>query len=298
MEYFSDKERGPKPRSEENISPSVWGGIVAIVRSLVSTGAFGEHFPEVCPDGAGPVGNDERMLSMALRAEVPEIEWPLKTSKTEYFEEAPFSPDTLVVLDVIQFCYVHVSKPIIGDYHSFFQHHHLSFDVDAGKKDFREKVNRIFLRNGIAYELGNDGNIIRLAPPGLREELASADFQTGDNTLNQILMEARRKFLNPDQAVRKEAVERLWDAWERLKSIDNPSDKKKSITQLLDKASAEPSFKVILEEEAHKLTSIGNSYHIRHSEVSQIAITDPSHLDYLFHRLLSLIILLLKKKKI
>ena len=169
-----------------------------------------------------------------------------KNLRRMLYEEAPFSPDTLVVLDFIQFCYAHVAKPVLGGYHSFFQHHHLSFDVDAGKTDFREKVNRIFSRNGIAYELGEDGNIIRLAPPGLREELASADFQTGDNIVDQMMMEARRKFLNPDQAVRKEAVERLWDAWERLKSIDDPSDKKKSITQLLDNASVEPSFRVII----------------------------------------------------
>ena len=31
MEYFSDKEKGPKPRATETISPSAWGGIVAIV---------------------------------------------------------------------------------------------------------------------------------------------------------------------------------------------------------------------------------------------------------------------------
>jgi len=297
MEYFSDKEKGPKPRTTETISPSAWGGIVAIVQSLVSTGGFGEHFPEICPDGAGPVGTDEQAFVLALRGEVPEIEWPLRTTEEKFYELVPFSPDALVVLDLVQFCYEYVAKPIQGGYHPFFQHHHLSFDTREGKKDFREKVNRIFSRNGIAFELSQDGNIIRIAPPGLREELASGEFQTGDKILDQMLGEARRKFLNPDQGIRKEAVESLWDAWERLKSSDDPSNKKKSVTQLLNKAAIEPEFRELLEEEARKLTDIGNSFHIRHSEVTQTAIQDPSHLDYLFHRLLSMIILLIKTKR-
>lgn len=297
MEYFSDKEKGPKPRTLEIISANAWGGIVALVESLILTGGFGEYFPEICPDGAGPIGTDERAFRLALQAEVPEIEWPLRTTEEKDYEQIPFSPDTLVVLDFTQFCFAHVAKPIQGGYHPFFQHHHLSFDTEAGKNEFLQKVNRIFLRNGIAYELCNDGNVIRIAPPGLREELASAEFQTGDKILDQMLDEARRKFLSPDPAIRKEAVERLWDAWERLKSADDPSNKKKSITQLLNKAAIEPQFRELLEEEARKLTDIGNSFHIRHSEMTQIAIKNSLHLDYLFHRLLSLIILLLKARR-
>jgi hypothetical protein len=296
MQYFSDKEKGPKTRVLEDIPPSAWGGIVSLVQSLIATGAFGERFPEMCPDGAGPVGTDEQSFMLALCAEVPEIEWPLRTTKERNYEEVPFSPDVLVVLDFIQFCYAHVAKPIQRGYHSFFRHYHLSFDTEAGKTDFREKVNRIFSRNGIVYELLEDGNIIRLAPPGLREELASAEFQTGDRILDQMIEEARRKFLHPDKEIRKEAVERLWDAWERLKSI-NDTDKKKSVEKLLNRAAVEKKFRGLLEEEARKLTDIGNSFHIRHSEVTQTAIENPLHLDYLFHRLFSIIILFIKSRE-
>ena len=52
MDYFSDKELGQKARMKKNISPMVWDGIAAHVQSLVSTGAFGEHFPDICLDGA------------------------------------------------------------------------------------------------------------------------------------------------------------------------------------------------------------------------------------------------------
>ncbi|MDT7042877.1 AbiJ-NTD4 domain-containing protein [Candidatus Nitronereus thalassa] len=302
MEYFSDQEHGSKARTEDVILPSVWGGIVAAVKGLISTGAFGEHFPEVCLDGTLPVGTDESAFSLAIQAEIPELEWPLKTTQRQQegyrWEEIPYSPSELVVLDFVQFCYLHVSKPIQGTYHEWHKHYHLSFDSQTGKDEFRQKINRIFSRNGVSYELKQDGNIIRLAPAVLREELESANFSTGDGTLNQMLEEARRKFLDPNPTIRREAVERLWDSWERLKSIEVPLDKKDSISQLLDKAAAEEKFRGLLEEEARKLSDIGNTFHIRHSEVTQTAINEPLHIDYLFHRLFSMILLLIRARNI
>jgi len=218
MKYFSESENGPRARIDETISPSVWGGIVATVQSLVSTGAFGEHFPAICPDGAAPIGTDEQTLELAIRAEIPDLEWPLQTTEKKYegffSNDVPYSPTPLVVLDFVQFCYMHAAKPIQRNYHSFYEHHHLSFDTEAGRNDFLSKINRIFSRNGISFELKEDGDVIRLAPPGLREELISADFDTGDSMLDKMLCEARSKFLNPDPSIRREAVERLWDSWE------------------------------------------------------------------------------------
>ena len=50
----------------------------------------------------------------------------------------------------------------------------------------------------------------------------------------------------------------------------------------------------MLEEEARKLTDIGNSFHIRHTETKQTLVSDSHIIDYLFHRLFSMIMLLLK----
>ncbi len=95
---------------------------------------------------------------------------------------------------------------------------------------------------------------------------------------------------------RREAIERLWDCWERIKSLENPTDKKKSVAALLDKASSEPNTRILLEEEARKLTDIGNTFHIRHSEVTQIMISDNIMIDYLFYRLFTFIQLLLSMR--
>lgn len=285
-DYFSDRERGSRPRTEETISSAVWGGIVALTKSLVATGAFGFKYPDLCPDGAGFSGTDENALSLGIQAELPGLAW----------NDPHTVPDTLLALDFIEFCYRSIAKPNQGGYHSFFRHYHLSFDPDAGKDEFREAVNRIFARNGIVYDLQENGAITRLMPPVLEEMLSMRFFDTGDSILDRMLEESRLKFLNRDPKVRREALERLWDCWERLKSLENPQNKKQSITTLISKAANDPAFVKLLDDEARTLTEIGNSFHIRHSEVTQSAITDSTHVDYLFHRLFSIIHLFLKKR--
>lgn len=299
MEYFSDKEQGPKARIERQISPEVWAGIVAHIQALISKGGFGEDFPEICHDGAGTIGTDEKAFSQALKAEIPDIEWPLQLRKNQdhyWFDAEPYAPDTFVILDLIQFCYLHVSKPIQCGYHAYFKHHHLSFDAEAGRYEFRETINRIFSRNGIGFELEENGNIKRLAAPVIGEEFEIFRFDTGDTKLDEILEDARRKYLSTNKETHKEAVERLWDAWERLKTLENPNNKKDSITKLLNKAASENEFRTLLEVEAKELTSIGNKFHIRHTEIGKIEIERVEQFDYLFHRLFSMVLLLMQSR--
>ncbi len=294
MEYFSDQEKGAKTRSLEEIPDNVWGGIVAIIKSHIDSGAFGDSFPDICPDGGGPVGTDEKSFELAVKAEVPNIDWPLRVKNKSSWDDEINIPDYLSILDLIQFCYEHVAKPIQDSYHDFFKHYHLSFDQEEGKKEYRLKINRIFARNGLAYELDENGNIIRLLPPVIDKLIDSSVLTTNDRLLNELLNQAFIKFCSPDKHVRKEALEKLWDSWERLKSLNN-SNKKESIKILLDNCSSEPNFRELLEKEARSLTDIGNSFHIRHTEVDQILIKDTEHIDYLFHRLLCMIYLMVKK---
>ncbi len=249
----------------------------------------------MCPDGAGPYGTDEQALSLALKAEIPGLEWPLQPPLGEIEDQESHLLDTLTSLDLIQFSYQTIAKPIQGGYHSYYRHHHLTFDEDTGREEFRSKINSIFARNGIVYQLRADGTIERLAPPVLKEILANTVFRTKDKTLNQMLDDARKKILNPDPVVHRESIERLWDCWERIKTLERPNDKKTSITLLLNKATTQKDVREMLEEEARKLTDIGNSFHIRHTEIQQTLISDSHIIDYLFHRLFCMIILVLKK---
>ena len=187
-----------------------------------------------------------------------------------------------------------VARPIVGKHHAFFQHHHLTFDVEAGRAAFRADVNRILARNGMAYDLGEDGRIERVLPAVLGEALTRIYFRTGDRTLDLMLEESRTKFSDPDPLIRREALERLFDSWERIKSLAD-ANKSQSIQLILDRTATEPAFRDLLEKEARELTQIGNSHLLRHHEVSQTPVIDVEHVDYLYHRLFAMIELVIRR---
>ncbi len=299
-DYFSDRENGPRARTEQTVSPTVWAGLAAMVQTLTNNGGFGLRFPECCPDGQAICGCDVEALGVTVMAEMPGLAWPLETTHTvgDGFssQRLPFAPATMLVLDFVEFLHASVARPIPGKHHAFFSHHHLTFDQQAGQDELRAVVNRIFARNGVAFEVLSTGRVVRVLPPVLGEELKRTMFDTGDRTLDNMLDEARRKFSDRAPFVRREALERLWDAWERLKSLADPTDKKRSVKLILDATAQEPSLRARLEEEAVELNSIGNSHLIRHAEVSQVPVIDVDHVDYLFHRLFAMIQLMLRKK--
>jgi len=84
----------------------------------------------------------------------------------------------------------------------------------------------------------------------LQEDLAVSVFRTGDPTLDGLLEASRQKILNRSLDVRRESLEKLWDAWERLKTLEPGRDKRESAGRLLDKAVAEPTMRARLEQEA------------------------------------------------
>ena len=290
--YFSEKEKGELPRERGEVCESAWGGIRALIRACVDDGSFGASYPRTCEDGPVPVGCDESTFWPALRAEVPTL------PEGSWFDPFEKQPRTLDILDTIEFCWRCVGKPIQVGYHEFLRHCHLRFDVEAGRGEFRADINRIFRRNGLAYELTKTGHIERLAAPVLREEIASPLSRSGDTELDRMLETARRKFLHPDKATRREALEALWDAWERLKTLSGGPDKKSQIRLILDETagSSSPEFRDALEREARELTSIGNNFQIRHSETNQEKLAESEHADYLFHRLFCLVQMILRRK--
>lgn len=300
MKYFSDSERGALPQTKNEIPHNVWLGLTAYIQGLIDTGCFGERFPELCPDGQGCYGTNEKMFSSALQAEILEIEYPFVTEQEENpdswgSKKVPFTPSYLDVLDLIQFCYINVSKPVQGQYHQFYGHYHIaSFDIQTAQDEFLKKINTIFTRNGLAYELLGDGQIVRVVSSSLTSVIQRTQ-KTSEQALNDLLEHANTKICNPDVRVRYEALKELWDAFERIKTVSNPENKKQSMTILLDSCSSDTEFRAELGEEAKKLTSIGNTFFIRHSEMSQVKLSDSDHIEYLFHRLASFMSLLTKK---
>ncbi|MCS6779399.1 MAG: hypothetical protein NZ555_06840 [Geminicoccaceae bacterium] len=201
----------------------------------------------------------------------------------------------------MEFCHQHVAAPQILGYHEFFKHHHYKFDdasIAEGRASFRKEINDIFRLNGLAYELEEDGAIRRLSPPVLGEPLERALFATGDAELDRLLETARKKSADPRIEVRREALEKLWDAWERSKTLGRPDDKKHGVTLLLDRGAGTkaPCLRSFLEKDARDLTDIGNRLTIRHTETDTEPIERAEHVDYLFMRLFNMIWLLLGRR--
>jgi hypothetical protein len=253
---FTERHGPAKPRIAEVLDDTTRNGLLTLVSARIGEEWFGLSFPNKCGDGYAYAGTDFDKLCETMKGYG--LLWPVAVDRRE-------PPDDGQIFD---------------------------YDRDSGRENFTYDVNRLFERNGMAFELAH-GEVIRTAPAALHEALAESVFMTGDATLDELLEAARQKFLNRSLDVRRESLEKLWDAWERLKTLEPGKDKKASANALLDRAAAEP-LRSRLEQEARELTDIGNTFMIRHTETDKVPVVDSAHVDYLFHRMFSLIRLLLK----
>ena len=88
------------------------------------------------------------------------------------------------------------------------------------------------------------------------------------------------------------AVEKLWDAFERLKTYycSSTIDKKKSVEKIVkDMGNSQQAYMELFEKEFRELTTIGNNFRIRHHEITKIDIQDKRHFEYFYKRCLSLV---------
>ena len=291
--YFSEREHGPCPRTAEVISKPVRRALLTHIQVGIGNGSYGWRFPEQCDDGRGPCGTDGRAFWDATAGEVPDLSLPDDAGLYQAWESVE-DADTAVFLDLLEFCASAVAKPVKLGYHSFMGHHHLDFDRDAGLHDFVSHVNLLFRRNGVAFELSNEGDARRLGASGLREELREAEFDTGDAETDRLLAAARQRILLPREDDRRDALEKLWDAFERVKTLEPGASKKVQADRLLDRTAESPRLRGFLGKEAKALTEIGNGLRIRHSETTQEPVQTLEQIDYLFHRMFSFLRLVLR----
>lgn len=281
---FTERQGQAPPRVAEALDEATRNGLLTLVSARIEEEWFGLTFPNKCDDGYAYAGTDFTRLRETMKGYA--VLWPGEIDRAE-------PPEDGRIFDLIEFSYEFIAEAKNPSYHSYMSHSHYSYDQDAGRDKFAHDVNRIFERNGMALEL-KDGELTRIAPAVLQESLAEAVFRTGDGVLDELLEVARRKFLNRSLDVRRESLEKLWDAWERLKTVEAGNDKKASARALLDSAATEPVFRSKLEQEARELTDIGNTFLIRHTETDKIPVVESTQVDYFFHRMFSMIRLLLR----
>lgn len=195
--------------------------------------------------------------------------------------------DTLLLLNIHDLSLV-FRKGLFNkrDFRKHTKEHRLDFETEYQKaiKEFKEILNdSLHIDDGmdLSYLLDLNVNV---------ELLFDRKTKTNDQELDSLINEAKDRFFIPKD--KQIALEKLWDAFERIKTYFN-SNKKKSSTELVTIASDGFDFKLI-EDEFKLLTKIGNDYKIRHHETDKIEVSKSKHIDYLFFRMLSLIDLCIK----
>jgi hypothetical protein len=91
------------------------------------------------------------------------------------------------------------------------------------------------------------------------ELLFDKDIDTDDEDLNRLIKEAKDRFFNPKD--KQVAIEKLWDAFERIKTYYSGGNKKQSSSKLSTIVSQNFDSELI-ENEFYILTKIGNEYRI------------------------------------
>lgn len=310
-EYFSDRELGSRELSSEEISKVVWNSIVATYHQFIDNCALAGNFPEECPDGRVVCGCNKTQMEDVLKGEIPELPIPVSKSlpqsnTSSYFwddEEEKKKEDDLpnkyAILDFLEFLHKNIKDPTELGHHSYFNHNHYSFsDEGSFQAQFRERINTIFSRNGIVFFLDENGQIRRSIPKSIAKIITDIRFSTGDQRLNELLEIAYSKFVLPRPESRIESLEKIWDAFERLKTYFD-ENKKTSANTLIDVISENNTLfsEYISREFTNELTKVGNEFQIRHFERNKVKLESNLHIDYFFYRMSCLIHLCIESLK-
>jgi len=195
--------------------------------------------------------------------------------------------DTLLLLNIHDLSLV-FRKGLFNkrDFRRYVKEQKLDFETEYQKaiKEFKEILNdSLHIDDGmdLSYLLDLNVNV---------ELLFDRKTKTNDQELDSLINEAKDRFFIPKD--KQIALEKLWDAFERIKTYFD-SNKRKSSSELVSIASDGFNFEFI-ENEFKLLTKIGNEYRIRHHETDKIEVSKSKHIDYLFFRMLSLIDLCIK----
>lgn len=160
-------------------------------------------------------------------------------------------------------------------------------------EDFQEAINEIFIESGLLYKLTDEKIIERIVENSpLTIEIENNIAVVREVGTRELLKDAIALYKTPNPSARQDSVEKIWDAFERLKTYYTTLDKKHSSEKIVnDMARGNENFVDLFNDEFKKLTEIGNKFRIRHHETNKIDITDICYYDYLFNRCLSLIAL-------
>ena len=148
---------------------------------------------------------------------------------------------------------------------------------------FRNEINAIFKLNNINVELRN-GEVHSTSNKAIGLDDSTNINEAG---LEELIRIAEDLYNKGEYSY---AVEKIWDAFERIKTYYPTLDKKKSAEKIINDISyGNEHIKKMFDNEFKVLTDTGNSYRIRHHEINKIDISKELHYKYFYKRCLALI---------
>ena len=295
MAYYTERHGMRKPVNKTyDITPPVYSLLSKCCEKYFNNIAW--KYPEQCPDGYGCCGLDYQQFDANIRYEIPglfrnerdQIDVP-KQYTLPWGDNPCDEYDAYALLDYIEFFAQNCRDVDVGGFHSFFAHHHLELkNSDSVYKQFQADINDIFRKTGSLYQLTDSKIIERIVEnTPLTPEIENTVSQIKETGTRELLEEAIALYKQPYPESARDAVEKIWDALERLKTYYTNLDKKASASKIVDDmAGGNAAFLKLFNDEFKVLTDIGNGFRIRHHETNKVDITDPRH-----YRCLSLIAL-------
>ncbi len=276
---------------------------------------FSERYKELISYGngeavdniSGSVGYDAKKHLCKVMIEFAE---PMRIQRSRYDS---WTDDTDALAEAINHVNEHIEIPVIdlraADFSpcpkeellaSFFTP--FVFDVieyqfeelsNGEKTSFQAAINDSMRKDNLSFRLSDSGLIeLQTDHEVLTPEIIESVEHISEPGIKQLLKEAIEKHMQPTVKAHRDAVEKIWDALERLKTYYTTMDKRASASKIVcDMAAGDQNYIALFNAEFRALTDIGNDYCIRHHETNKIEIADPRYYDYFFNRCLSLIAL-------
>lgn len=301
MSYYTERHgmRAPVEKTYD-IDPDKYGVLMQCCEEYYDNIAW--KYPDECKDGRGCCGIDKWKLAADMRYEIPSLFISdsgvigIPSVIQNCFEPEPREEkyDQYALLDFIEFLFANVRDTQKEDYHKFYNHYHLNTKPTTMiKNQFRDKINKCFEKMGLLYTLDSNGKVERVFVNDIATtEVVNTVLSVQEKGTKELLREAINLHRSHDPNAARDSVEKLWDAFERLKTYYTNLNKQASVNQIIsDMSDGSEEYYKLINEEFITLTKIGNEYRIRHHETDKIEISDIRYYDYFFNRCLSLITL-------
>lgn len=256
-------------------------------------------YPAQCPDGQGCCGIDHEQFRLDLRYEIPTLYRDdadciaVPATRCNIFDgDSQAEYDQYALLDLIEFFAENVRDVVVGGFHSYWGHNHLTCNKTRNVCfQFCDEINSIFQKTGLLYKLNSNLQVERIVENSpLTPAIESTIATVSEAGTRELLQEAIMLHRSPYPADIRDSVEKIWDAYERLKTYYTTMNKRDSANKIIaDMANGQVPYVTLFTDEFKALTDIGNGFRIRHHETDKVEINDVRYYDYFFNRCLSLI---------